>query len=110
MSNLSSADEIATQPSRRGFAGMDPEKQRLIAAAGGRAAHERGTAHEYDSAEAKAAGTKGGRAVSQNRAHMAEIGRRGGSAAWPCIEPGCPLSRATGSRRCAPHGALGGKQ
>jgi general stress protein YciG len=64
----------------RGFAGMDPERQRQIASLGGRAAHESGRAHEFDSEEARAAGRKGGEVVSQNRAHMAEIGRRGGEA------------------------------
>ncbi len=42
----------------RGFAGMDPERQRDIAREGGRAAHEKGTAHEFSSAEARAAGLK----------------------------------------------------
>ena len=64
----------------RGFAGMDAEKQREIARKGGRAAHEKGTAHEFDSEEARAAGRKGGEVVSQNREHMAEIGAKGGHA------------------------------
>ena len=64
--------------SNRGFASMDPERQREIASEGGKAAHEKGTAHEFDSEEARAAGRKGGEAISQNRQHMAEIGRRGG--------------------------------
>jgi general stress protein YciG len=59
---------------------MDPERQRAIASLGGRAAHESGRAHEFDSEEARAAGRKGGEVVSQNRAHMAEIGRKGGEA------------------------------
>jgi len=66
--------------SRRGFASMDEERQRAIASEGGRAAHARGTAHEFTSEEARQAGRKGGEAVSQNRQHMAEIGRRGGEA------------------------------
>ena len=64
----------------RGFAKMNPEKQREIASKGGRAAHQRGTAHEFNSDEAREAGRKGGQAVSRDRAHMAEIGRRGGEA------------------------------
>lgn len=44
----------------RGFAGMDHERQRQISSQGGRAAHEKGTAHEFDSDEARAAGRKGG--------------------------------------------------
>jgi general stress protein YciG len=57
---------------------MSDARQRAIAAAGGRAAHQRGTAHEFSSSEARQAGQKGGQAVSRNRSHMAEIGRRGG--------------------------------
>ena len=65
-------------PRARGFAAMDMERQREIARKGGRAAHERGTAHEFTSDEARNAGRKGGVSVSVNRAHMAEIGRMGG--------------------------------
>jgi general stress protein YciG len=64
--------------SRRGFASMDPSRQREIASKGGRAAHEKGTAHEWSSDEARVAGQKGGIAVSRDRAHMAAIGREGG--------------------------------
>ncbi len=66
--------------SGRGFAGMDTQKQKEIASKGGRAAHEKGTAHEFDSNEARVAGRKGGLSVSQNREHMAAIGRHGGQA------------------------------
>ena len=66
--------------SNRGFASMDPNKQREIASKGGRAAHAKGTAHEFNSDEARDAGRKGGQAVSRNREHMAAIGRRGGEA------------------------------
>jgi uncharacterized protein len=64
--------------SKRGFASMDPAKQREIASKGGRAAHAKGTAHEFTSDEARTAGRKGGEAVSRDRAHMAAIGREGG--------------------------------
>jgi uncharacterized protein len=64
--------------SKRGFASMDPSKQREIASKGGRAAHAKGTAHEFTSDEARVAGRKGGEAVSRDRAHMAAIGREGG--------------------------------
>src|SRR2546428_12138471 len=66
---------------RRGFASMDDDKQRRIASLGGRAAHEKGTAHEFTPEEARAAGRKGGEAVSRDRNHMAEIGREGGLSA-----------------------------
>ncbi len=62
----------------RGFGGMDPSKQREIARKGGRAAHEKGSAHEFTREEARSAGHKGGKTVSRNREHMAEIGRLGG--------------------------------
>src|SRR5213079_2065815 len=61
-----------------GFASMDPAKQREIASKGGRAAHAKGTAHEFTSDEARVAGRKGGEAVSRDRSHMATIGRQGG--------------------------------
>ena len=64
--------------SKRGFASMDAAKQREIASKGGRAAHAKGTAHEFTSDEARVAGRKGGEAVSRDRAHMAAIGREGG--------------------------------
>lgn len=63
---------------QRGFASMDAEKQRAIASMGGKAAHEKGTAHEFTPEEAREAGRKGGEAVSRNREHMAQIGREGG--------------------------------
>jgi len=66
------------QKKHRGFAAMDQEKQREIASKGGKAAHEKGTAHEFTSEEAREAGRKGGETVSQNREHMAAIGRKGG--------------------------------
>ena len=46
----------------RGFASMSPDKQRLIASKGGKAAHEKGTAHKWTSEEARHAGQIGGRA------------------------------------------------
>jgi uncharacterized protein len=62
---------------RRGFGAMDKERQRELAKRGGKAAHERGTAHEFSGAEAREAGRKGGNAVSRDREHMATIGREG---------------------------------
>ena len=62
--------------SNRGFASMDPARQREIASQGGRAAHEKGTAHEFDSEEARRAGQKGGRA-SHNRARAAQQQQQG---------------------------------
>lgn len=53
--------------SRRGFASMDESKRRQIASKGGKAAHAKGTAHEFTSDEARRAGREGGRARARNR-------------------------------------------
>ena len=66
--------------SNRGFASMDPGKQREIASKGGKAAHAQGRAHEFNPDEARSAGRKGGEVVSRDRSHMASIGRSGGQA------------------------------
>ena len=79
-SSNGNASSTGGRKSARGFASMDQGKQKEIASKGGRAAHAKGTAHEFDSSEARAAGRKGGMAVSRNREHMAAIGRRGGEA------------------------------
>lgn len=55
---------------RRGFASMSPEKQREIASKGGRAAHEKGTAHEWTADEARAAGRKGGQVSRGGRGKL----------------------------------------
>jgi len=68
----------AQGPSKRGFAAMDEAQQREIASKGGQAAHQKGTAHEFNSEEARRAGQKGGEVVSRDREHMADIGRKGG--------------------------------
>ena len=87
--------------SKRGFASMDAAKQRAIASKGGRAAHAKGTAHEFSSEEARAAGRKGGMVVSQNRDHMAAIGRKGGMESGGRsrrkASPEAPQSRSSGS-------------
>ena len=55
---------------RRGFASMSPEKQREIASTGGRAAHEKGTAHEWTADEARLAGRKGGQVSRGGRGRL----------------------------------------
>jgi general stress protein YciG len=72
----------------RGFAGMDDAKKREIASKGGKAAHQKGTAHEFTTEEARAAGRKGGQAAHQKgTAHRftpeeaRAAGRKGGQAA-----------------------------
>jgi uncharacterized protein len=59
----------------RGFASMDREKHREIASKGGRAAHAKGTAHEWSSAEAREAGRKGGLASRSKHGQM--LGEQG---------------------------------
>jgi general stress protein YciG len=53
---------------------MDRDKQREIAAKGGRAAHEKGTAHRWSEEEAKEAGRKGGAASHRNAHHTGRNG------------------------------------
>ena len=71
-------EQVRVGNGKRGFAAMDKETQRMIASKGGQAAHQKGTAHEFTSEEARRAGQKGGQVVSRDREHMAEIGRKGG--------------------------------
>ena len=54
----------------RGFASMASDKQREIASKGGRAAHLKGTAHEWTSEEARAAGRKGGQISRGGRGRL----------------------------------------
>ena len=59
------------EKSRRGFAAMDPAKQREIASKGGKAAHAKGRAHEFTPEQAREAGRKGGlRAHQKGTAHQ----------------------------------------
>ncbi len=63
--------------SERGFASMDPKRQREIASEGGQAAHQSGNAHEFTSEEAREAGKKshGG----QQGSNEGSGGQQGGS-------------------------------
>lgn len=61
LQEVSSQDkDVSSSPRRspRGFAAMDPRRQREIASLGGRAAHQSGHAHEFTSEEARVAGRK----------------------------------------------------
>jgi uncharacterized protein len=58
----------------RGFASMDRGKQREIASKGGKAAHQKGTAHEWTSEEAREAGRKGGMASHRRRKELTPEG------------------------------------
>lgn len=63
-------DSVAKED--RGFASMDRAKQREIASKGGKAAHQKGTAHEWTSEEARDAGRKGGMASHRRRKQMVD--------------------------------------
>jgi len=56
----------------RGFASMDRAKQREIASKGGKAAHQKGTAHEWTSEEARNAGRKGGQISRGGRGRLVD--------------------------------------
>jgi len=58
----------------RGFASMDRSKQREIASKGGKAAHQKGTAHEWTSEEAREAGRKGGMASHRRKQEQGPAG------------------------------------
>lgn len=73
MPDKSQGGEVMDRKSGRGFAGMDPHRQRQIASEGGRAAHAQGTAHEFTSEEARAAGRKGGEASRAARARRLNV-------------------------------------
>lgn len=63
----------------RGFASMDRTKQREIASKGGRAAHVKGTAHEWSAEEARVAGRKGGQISRGGRGRLGETSAIDGS-------------------------------
>lgn len=87
MANSNQGKNQGGDTSNRGFASMDKDKQREIAAEGGRASHASGKAHEFDSKEAAEAGShshdntgsagKGGSANAGNGGSGS--GTRGGS-------------------------------
>lgn len=62
-----SENQHSEQRARRGFAAMNPERQRQIASLGGRTAHELGVAHQWDRQQAMVAGKKGGQASGKRR-------------------------------------------
>jgi general stress protein YciG len=69
---MSDAVNNPPRKERRGFASMSPEKQREIASKGGRAAHQKGTAHEWTSEEARSAGRKGGQISRGGRGRLVD--------------------------------------
>src|SRR3954469_24888577 len=69
-------DQVAKED--RGFASMDRSKQRDIASKGGKAAHQKGTAHEWTSEEAREAGRKGGMASHRRKQEQQQGNTEGG--------------------------------
>jgi uncharacterized protein len=72
----------------RGFASMDRARQREIASKGGKAAHQKGTAHEWTSEEARDAGRKGGLASHRRRREQKEPSGGEGSEDTTGYQPG----------------------
>ena len=62
--------------SNRGFASMDPQKQREIASEGGKAAHASGNAHEFTSEEARKAGSMSHKNDGNRQSGSSESGSR----------------------------------
>lgn len=65
-------NNLVAKKARRGFAAMSPERQRQIASQGGKVAHQLGSAHQWNSEEAKEAGRKGGKASVKSRLNRNE--------------------------------------
>ena len=65
-SHSNNGSKSGSGTSKRGFGSMNEDRQREIASEGGKAAHEKGTAHEFTSEEAREAGRKGGEARHTN--------------------------------------------
>ncbi len=108
--NKQSGNQSASQgggTKNRGFASMDPARQREIASEGGKAAHQKGTAHEFTSEEARKAGSMshGNRQSAESRSHSSE---RAGSKAE---QGGSKQSEQGGGNRSGGEGggAEGGK-
>ena len=82
--------ETASGGGRRGFGSMSPEKQREIASKGGKAAHAKGTAHEWTPEEASEAGKKGGQVSRGGRGRLG-MENNGGRRRTP-PHPDTPIS------------------
>lgn len=72
--------------SKRGFASMDEARQREIASKGGKAAHQKGTAHEFTSEEAREAGRKGGESRGRSSSSGGSTSSTHGGTAAPHAE------------------------
>ena len=91
MNEVIKGREPGERKERRGFASMSPEKQREIASKGGRAAHQKGTAHEWTSEEARSAGRKGGQISRGGRGRLVESGAESGESTERPADMGEPV-------------------
>jgi hypothetical protein len=88
----------------RGFASMDPARQREIASEGGKAAHQKGTAHEFTSDEARRAGS-----MSHGNRQSAESSSRSSSTSRSSAKPQAE-SEHGGSRQSEHGGSRSGHE
>jgi hypothetical protein len=91
----------------RGFASMDPARQREIASEGGKAAHQKGTAHEFTSEEARRAGS-----MSHGNRQSAEASSRSSSTSRTSAKPQPEnlQGEQSGSRQSDQGGSRGGHE
>ena len=109
--NKQSGNQGASQgggTKNRGFASMDPARQREIASEGGKAAHQKGTAHEFTSDEARRAGS-----MSHGNRQSAEASSRSSSSARTSAKPageqgGSKQSEQGGSKQSEQGGSRSG--
>ena len=74
---MSEVTQEIAQPKKKGFALLSPEQRKAIASKGGSVAQANGNANRFTAEQAQVAGQKGGKSVSQDRAHLQKIGRVG---------------------------------
>ena len=91
--NQSNSQSAGGGTRNRGFASMDPERQREIASQGGKAAHQKGTAHEFTSEEARRAGS-----MSHGNRQSANASSSTGSSARSTASKGNKQSESGGNR------------
>ncbi len=104
--NKQSGNQGASQgggTKNRGFASMDPARQREIASEGGKAAHQKGTAHEFTSDEARRAGS-----MSHGNRQSAEASSRAASSARTSVKPG--TGEQGGNKQSEQGGSRGGDE
>ena len=98
MNDVAKGRSNGERKERRGFASMSPEKQREIASKGGRAAHQKGTAHEWTSDEARSAGRKGGQISRGGRGRLVEPSASGSPDASRAVPPDHPAGSTASSQ------------